>query len=501
MDPALTKSAILAPISLIPNEILSTIFEFACLNASPFEMILSQVTYRFRNVALNTPQLWITIHSSLLDLYKSYDKVIAYLCRSGALPLDLRLTVPADENRLSEMCLQTINALGRHIARWRRLEVDAGRSTFNLLPYFFRELPSTPAYLLEYAKISEIHDGYVDQYYDLFPGGAPSLTTLLVQGIGNNVPLLTSLTTLRLYNPLGSLRRTLGYLSGMLKASPALSHLIICGDLVDTRSWDRHDTHIHMRNLRHLHICAGGQTSVHFPNLLSKISAPALKTLILEMVVPQEIQSHFWRATPDKPKFPSLTSLTLLPPGGFVFDSHTWQLLYQMSPAVSHLSMSHNALDGFLKSFCQHDAGSVYPWPDLDTLTFINHLLNNELRELITLVESRIGAGFPIRRLQLAKGIQVDPLPEALSAQLRALLHLDEECTNYPIDLNDGLVPWTAAGEMRCAITSASFRSKLPFRPHLQYVEYEHHRDSVIHYRRSTPRVEKLAVICSTIWR
>jgi hypothetical protein len=56
-----------SPIVPLPNEVLSAIFEAGCLlppsqpPEPPFEILVSQVTRRWRNVAITTPNLWIQI--------------------------------------------------------------------------------------------------------------------------------------------------------------------------------------------------------------------------------------------------------------------------------------------------------------------------------------------------------------------------------------------------------------------------------------------------------
>src|ERR1700723_3525318 len=90
----------LAPISSLPSELLSAIFEagdflppLAAINNSalPFEIAISQITARWRYVALSTPRLWTRIY---IRMNRDHlDKTETYLQRSKALLLDLRLTI------------------------------------------------------------------------------------------------------------------------------------------------------------------------------------------------------------------------------------------------------------------------------------------------------------------------------------------------------------------------------------------------------------------------
>ena len=75
----------LAPISSLPSELLSAIFEAGYFlppspainnSALPFETTVSQVTARWRDVALSTPKLWtriyIPMHGDHLDKTETY---------------------------------------------------------------------------------------------------------------------------------------------------------------------------------------------------------------------------------------------------------------------------------------------------------------------------------------------------------------------------------------------------------------------------------------------
>src|ERR1700676_2148959 len=85
----------IAPIYSLPDEILADIFEVGHTPLSPipapraglaFEILVSQVTRRWRNVAICTPHIWSRIEISPTT---GRHLVAVYLRRSGVVPLDL----------------------------------------------------------------------------------------------------------------------------------------------------------------------------------------------------------------------------------------------------------------------------------------------------------------------------------------------------------------------------------------------------------------------------
>ncbi|KAL0060481.1 hypothetical protein AAF712_012714 [Marasmius tenuissimus] len=120
-------SSLLSPIRKLPTEILRRIFGFACVtdpnddefrgSAVPFH--LSGVCGRWRELVLNSPELWADI-SLDLEVRTQYS-VNLILERSRQHPLSLRLSGGWDDNKLDASC-ESFGVLLEHAARWR--EVD-----------------------------------------------------------------------------------------------------------------------------------------------------------------------------------------------------------------------------------------------------------------------------------------------------------------------------------------------------------------------------------------
>ncbi|KZP24123.1 hypothetical protein FIBSPDRAFT_930091 [Athelia psychrophila] len=113
-----------ATISSLPDELLSTIFEVGRASStykSHFEILVSHVTQRWRNIALHTPRIWSTIRRAAYQ--DDLEPFEVYLQRSGCVPIDLRVEISfwrSDENMSSFSTL-----FRNHTARWRRLSVSS----------------------------------------------------------------------------------------------------------------------------------------------------------------------------------------------------------------------------------------------------------------------------------------------------------------------------------------------------------------------------------------
>jgi hypothetical protein len=89
----------ISPLSTVPNELLSHIFVLLCSCSDPigvpYQVTISQVCSRWRQIALNTGTLWSNVgishrvasdHSRCLSTYR------IWVSRAGSLPLTVALT-------------------------------------------------------------------------------------------------------------------------------------------------------------------------------------------------------------------------------------------------------------------------------------------------------------------------------------------------------------------------------------------------------------------------
>jgi hypothetical protein len=363
-----------APVSLLPNEILSAIFEAgycqpSCNWGPPFEISVSQVTAHWREVALSTPQLWTRIHF-LMD-QDHIEETKTYLQRSKALPLDLHLKMKRleDDDGIFTCC----SLINEHVGRWLRIKVysDWRRD----LDCFLMHLPIS-APILRHIQIQLKYDYQrteTEKIQPIFFAGAPSLTTILLSGVAlrSCLPTMAAVTSLHLHKTVGSL--SLRNFCAALNSLPALTHLVIQCDLNGV--WSTVGT-IEIPLLHSLQI-RPDLNAEQIPGLLYIISAPLLHSLLLDTLVAGEVDflDKNWDMTTAPPKYPSLRSLTVMVMCGSRFPHPllTWRMLMRIFPTVEHFVLAAHEVDGFLQSLNEqmyppYPASSLH-WPDLRTLT------------------------------------------------------------------------------------------------------------------------------------
>ena len=398
----------LAPISKIPNEVLSIIFEATQYlppsspgpERSSFEMILSHVTGCWRSVALNTPQLWTNIHITSQDSCQ-VQMADAYLSRSGALPLTIHLVI---DNFDLEVASAYHNLIA-HLPRWSRLWLHCHWQVD--LDKFLAPIENSTAPCLKLIDIflgSMPNPDMIDRR--IFSGGAPFLTYVRLRNLAlrSCLPPLQSVTSLRLDEPNQALYTSPSQLASMLNELPALTHLVLSGHYGEDGA---PLALIELPSLRSLHTLIFTDM---FPTLLNMISAPHMESLLLEEISAGHLD-EFANLTFGSPKFPSLKSLTILPKPRQAFTLSTWENVICVFPTVSCMTLSsHDPCDFLISLGPQTRPGSqdsVIPWPDLHTLTLISELelLPFAIGAFCNTISARFKAGYPIRKLQLSNGV------------------------------------------------------------------------------------------------
>lgn len=413
-------------LSSLPPEILSHIFQSVCSSSRKrdrpwLEMLLSQVTSHWRNVALTTPQLWKNI--DYLVWRKSPQQMVrAYLSRSGALPLQIQIVLQAD---ITDSNLTTIlQMLTPHLRRWGGLGFTFTHEwqLLKLLEIIRDPMaPTLQCLYICYKPSVPLNDPKLTSF-EVFCGGAPVLSSIRLRGIRPTccLPPLTAVTSLRLKEPADNaeLRTSLRELTLMLNNLPTLTHLVLHGDY---RHQDDGESlgSIELPSLLSLELLIFGRIEM-YPLVLSMISAPLLQNLLLEAMVEEEIAE----IAAHPPNFPSLRSLIFLSPPGENGNFAVWRNLIHAFPIVQHFTLSEKNMDAFLLSF--HDLEDpLMPWPDLHTLTLTARSDHpaKMVRLLYSLVQSRISRGRPLQKLELSKSIMT--WSSAEMEELRALADIE----------------------------------------------------------------------------
>ncbi|KIM89986.1 hypothetical protein PILCRDRAFT_812781 [Piloderma croceum F 1598] len=396
----------LAPVSSVPNELLSMIFQAGYESSSfPFEIIVSQVTRLWRRVAVNTPQLWTRIYVG--RVHAGYFMAETYLSRSGALPLDLHIDMYSGHTNMAEIIL-ACKIFHSDASRWRRLKVHL--VWWQGLVRLLESLASANVPSLQSLQIYFDYDVSDDTdviAHSIFTGGAPSLASLKLHGFGLDccLPPLTMLNTLEIHHPLRGDRISLACLASMLDGLPLLTHLVINGDFI--HGWTP-DTQINLPSLRSFHLNTYNEID-QIPGLLNAIAAPLLHTLLLESVICDEIDAfaESWCPTLQTPKYPSLRSLALFTTSSHPIQADAWPNIFRVFPSITHFSLSHWEWELFSKSLLEPEEPADIPiWPGLDTVILVTAhdagAFPPLLRETIPLL---IASGYPIRKLQLSQNM------------------------------------------------------------------------------------------------
>ena len=399
-----------APISSLPNEILAAVFEaghkssVSNYSQPSFGSLVTQVTERWRNVALSTPLLWTHIRIAFFtNSTTSIAKAEAYLSRSGALPLDLFLEVAEHDEDGEDEFLDVLDVLGCHAARWRSLWVDSEASRYGIRD-LLALLPVTAPRLQRVQISMEPHEYYEpgeNSTQHIFSGGAPLLTTVRIRGLGLHLCLPpVGVTTLELHTPMYEMRIEPARLASLLASLSSLITLVINGDFVVGGPTPK--IIVTMPSLRHFHLLTISYDQM--PWLLKMISAPQLHTLLLENVIALDIDDFGWTSGPSQ--YPELRSLTILTEYNDSFGPVPFMNVIRTFPKVKHFTLANGHLDDFLTAVLDYFSIYAWPgWPDLHTMTLINRSQHSVPDLLIKTVSERFCSGHPIRMLRLSPSL------------------------------------------------------------------------------------------------
>lgn len=440
----------LAPISLLPDEILSAVFEAGCVRpisgrpvCPPFEILVSQVSQHWRNVASGTPSLWTNVVLKA-HAFHSFEMADVYLHRSKASALHLSIYIDKEYNTLEDIT-SLCRLIVPHVTRWCRVYIGCNwRLGFE---HFLDRLPPFAPILQQLVFDCSSHDiDYGDNDESDVPrriliNGAPNLTSVSLRGITlkNSLPPLTAATHLWLddlipYSSTSSVRFTL---TGLF----ALTHLVFGTDL--SIRWENIGS-IELPLLRRLHIIPSEDCGL-ISGLLATIAAPLLQHLLLENIVWDDISSLALEMDFDSAfKFPSLRSLTILIfINAYDFTPSKWRSFIATFPTVTHVTLSYSRMNTFFTSLDEQsnpmDTLESPLWPMLDTLALLDEPRKFNVALIRAAVSARISLGHPIRRLQVSKAI-MRMLKEEMQ-WLRARVEV-EECAIYPSMMQTSIANW-----------------------------------------------------------
>ncbi|KAJ7856601.1 hypothetical protein B0H13DRAFT_1176328 [Mycena leptocephala] len=303
-----------APIFTLPDELLVSIVEAAQTDSvgALIEVIVSQISQRFRWAVLGASSLWSSIELRW-GVKSDEERFAAYLERSRYMSVSVKLRYDSYHGKEGceyEEVPDGLAMVADHISRIRRLVLHCGGMGLELddAVIHFNHLYAP---CLEYVDIcshpSELND-LEDPYLSIFNGGAPRLTALKLKNVypivlsGN--PWMALLTSL----DLRGIQKQGIYPPTLLASCPQLIDLTLDETTFFTLASDPPaDGSISMPSLRALR-GFGLESRRLFAGVVAYIHAPALETLEFSWVHGSQISSFFNHLTPSK--FPALKSLT-----------------------------------------------------------------------------------------------------------------------------------------------------------------------------------------------
>ncbi|KDR79026.1 hypothetical protein GALMADRAFT_1287252 [Galerina marginata CBS 339.88] len=349
----------------MPNELLTGIF-ITCLQSmrpsnrvgvTPFQVSMSHVSHRWREVVLSTPLLWNTIDFRVRPMNHVQRRILsqlhAHLTRSDTCFLDVTL----DFHIVDEIS-PYLNLLAMHSTRWRRLSIVTRYERVDDIRDLLCDA-NTP--ILEHLSLSlgKPQDGSLSprkQYPGVLPSIIPhtgrSLRFVRLAGLalGHLHPPSSSVTTLHLdgwtrnYMTHEQLRKILDATTSLVNLSLNQLYIHHPRDPLEILQ------PVNLPNLLCLRI-RGSCSPIS--RLLSLMDTPNLRSLSLQNV-----------DTFDSDVLPSVQSLSL---DGCAFDDTELGHLFRSFPSVTFLSIDESLPDIYV--MLVSDTTTPKPWPHLETIS------------------------------------------------------------------------------------------------------------------------------------
>ena len=391
-------------IQSLPNELLLAIFKAGSFTRPPrvrrlpFLSLVCSVNRHWRDVAINSPDLWCTI---LFSDDQPLSTTSLWLARSKSLLLDVTI----ESQYLPHKEFQDL--VLAHLGRWRCLRIKSLQTRINT---YFKFLEGFAIPRLEEFEL-QIHNSLWHRHSPFLIGETPSLRSVkLSQACHACLPSFRDLAFLDI-RPFDS-----GVIPiyELIKASPGLTCLIIRGLYKGTTTLFRERGTIHAESLRSLAIrfnhthkprCSCLVNSLYMPNLeyleFSENDMTPSHLLRSVRVVTSETQNQFSKLRTLRLQnlcFSCEDTAPFLCPPKIPF-SHGLSILRPIPIADKNLVVEKNDL---------------VPWRQLSVFTLTRPMCE-DIAWVENIVVDRIKAGMPLTRVRLPSDIVLDNLTSKLA--------------------------------------------------------------------------------------
>jgi len=419
------------PIDLLPDDILVEIFKHGFQHReidnynqnTPFEIVASHVSRRWRGVAVSTAALWSNVYIMHFQNLKSVE---TYLGRSQGHLLDIRFAIdqslPHLMTETSTLAL-SLALLVSHVKRWRLFTVSS--CSYPTLKKIVTAIEGLSApnltHFAVYLRGNECQNYSSPSDYSLegsiFKGGLPRLSYFECRSVSigscwPSLPLgaLTDLL-LEVEDVLGGtesgLPLTRDRFHELLSSVPALVNLKLRGCIFQPET-NPELSPVELPHLLSLDVDFN-RNGDYTRNVLTTISSPALTSLTLFAIPPRVVDAFVGTVQKSKlPKYPVLTHLRFIGsyypnlPGSIILSQDFFDVL----PTITHfsiLSCGQNTLSILNDLVALHaNAREDIPWPKLRTI-MIRTFGVRWLSPLCDLTAKRISRGHPLESVELCK--------------------------------------------------------------------------------------------------
>ena len=315
-----------SPFSRLPPEVISTIFMSiprTRRGGIPLRFAVSEVSRRWRTIALETPHLWTYIH---ITPNMPTELIVNYLRRSGSLGLDIRINFWCIPENLIDLS-RVLSPVIPQAWRWNHLAVIASsRKAIQLALSEFGPIAAPRLQSIHIAQPTFSQPVFDFEKETIFRSGAPALTALRVQGMimNHDIYPLATITSLCLQDS--------------------------CDNGPSMGLWDLLTILTNMPKLRHLSLFGStfaGQIPIFPPVVLASllsldigqppswvvlraISAPLLQSLVVRKVNRRGFNSF---VPPNRDEYSNVRSLT------FVSCSSSYVQICHYFRNITHLAV------------------------------------------------------------------------------------------------------------------------------------------------------------------
>jgi F-box-like len=433
--------------SNLPDETLAAIFEAGLAltkqpyvvswnppyitRNKPFEILVSSVSRRWRNVALQTPRLWTDIRINV-SKFTAGEMLDLYLSRSKSCFLDIAFTQLSQDERSydpdpdfdTNNFVRCLGQLVPYMTHWRQFVIE-GVSVGPEASDIFSPLAALYAPALETMVI----DCYCNPplVLEVFSVGAPFLSYMELMEV-YFVPPLNTVTSLKLRARQNCLSYTdFHHLMSHMRSLTHLSMDAEMADISDLATAAHQIPHVELHSAVSLDLQLDRSWTRH-PSVgaLCFLDLPALESLVIRGTTVDIVEAF----TRHRHSYLSLRTLTLTSPLKVAYEdleSTNVREFIRLFPNIQNF-----AIDGtdptFLRALCEAQTTDELLWPQLSVITLrsnpaLRHSLT--LNDIVHLVVNRATLGHPISRITLSSYI-VRWAARKEQERLKELVELEE---------------------------------------------------------------------------